>query len=144
MYACMHACMHGWMDVCMYVYIYAYIHMFGINKYIYATPKLDRSRLDAQQKTRQATPTRLAFIILRWWIWPMSPCLHWHIAANQVCFEHIGYLAPLLAALVAALLFGLWGLSPAIGGAIWWFLGYLGPRMAVAGWPTRTLGGYVP
>lgn len=42
-----------------------------------------------------------------------------------VCFEHIGCFAPLLAALVAALLFGLWGLSSAIGGAIWWFLGYI-------------------
>eukprot|EP00435_Cladocopium_sp_Y103_P006465 s891_g2.t1 len=43
-----------------------------------------------------------------------------------VCFEHSGGLAPLLAALVAAVLFVLWGLSTAIpGGTIWWFLGYI-------------------
>ena len=42
--------------VCIYIYLYVYTYMFGIKKYIYATPKLDRSRLDAQQKKRGKRP----------------------------------------------------------------------------------------
>ena len=45
----------------------------------------------------------------------------------QVCFQAAGGLAPLLAGLVAGVLFVLWGLGSAIpGGPLWWFFGHLG------------------
>ena len=44
----------------MYIYIFIriYIHVWN-KKYIYATPKLDRSRLDAQQKNEASDPYKV-------------------------------------------------------------------------------------
>ena len=78
------------------------------------------------------------FSLKGWWLRLLcKPCLRFFpfLTNRQVCFDHTGCLAPLLAALVAAVLFVLWGLSPAIpGGAIWWFLGYPGIAEDGSGW----------